>query len=306
MTEWSRLHSFLVCLCTIGLLMPALAVPDWSNVRLGVIPGEGTEDFKLGESLPEEWPETLGEPDLVFWYDGTGEGLRRILWGELVKGQLTQGISLMVSGYDEEVSINDIEIKRIRAGVDDENLFLGLPEDSLSKRSTLVQKDGKKSYLLPGLSIESGDGKLVGMRVHSPQATRWRFRKWRVRPGKAAGPIRIGQPVEEQLLFNSIGDPHEKDREHMLWRADDSNQTLRVTMDPRNGAVTRIHGKGLPWRTPNGATLGDSPEVFSSKHPEARSGFGRGLDESVMKMQGLRATFNRDRLVGFDVYPVPK
>lgn len=293
-------------LLLLGTLCPALAVPDWSKVRLSVIPGEGTTDFKLGEALPEKWPETLGEPDQIFWYHGTGEGIRRVIWGELEKGQLIKGIWLMVSGYGEEVSINDIEIKRIRAGVDDENLFLGLPEASLSKRSKLVQKDGKKSYLLPGLSIESTEGKLTGLRVQSPQATRWRFRKWRVRPGLAAGPVRLGEPVEEDLLFNTIGNPHEKDREHMLWRAEDSNQTLQITMDPRTGVVTRIHGKGLPWRTPNGVTLGDSSNDFSNKHPEAKKGLGRGLDDTVLKMPGLRATFHRDRLIGFDLYPLPK
>ncbi len=292
-------------LLVLAFLTPALAVPDWSKVRLSVIPGEGTEDFQLGSPLPEEWPKQLGKPDEIFWYHGTGEGIRRVTWGEMVKGQLNKGLTVMVSGQGETTSINDIEIKRIRAGVSGENLFLGVPEASVSKRSELVQKDGKKSYLLPGLSIEAADGKLVGLRVHSPASTRWRFQKWRVRPGEAAGPVRLGKPVEEQLLVSTIGEPHEKSREHLMWRADDSSQTLKISLDARTGEVVRIHGKGLPWRTFNGATIGDSSAVFSNKHPEAKSGLGRGLDETVFKLPGLRATFNRDKLVGFDVYPVP-
>ena len=178
----------LVAFFILAAMMPVLAVPDWSKVRLSVIPGEGTEDFQLGGPLPESWPKQLGEPDEIFWYHGTGEGIRRVTWGELAKGQLNKGLTIMVSGQGDTTSINDIEIKRIRAGVSGENLFLGVPEASVSKRSELVQKDGKKSYLLPGLSIEAADGKLVGLRVHSPASTRWRFQKWRVRPGEAAGP----------------------------------------------------------------------------------------------------------------------
>lgn len=297
---------FLGGLLALCLLFPALAVPDWSKVRLDVIPGQGTADFTLGGPLPESWPKQLGAPDQIFWFHATGEGFRRITWGTMKKGQLAKGITLLANGQEDSTSITDIEIKAIRAGVTGENLFLGLPEESVSKRSELVQKDGKKSYLLPGLSIEVAEGKLLALRVHSPASTRWRFQKWRVRPGEAAGPVRLGERVEEQLLINSIGEPHDKSREHMVWRADDSNQTLQIIMDPRTGAVTRIQGKGLPWRTFNGATLGDSSTVFAGKHPEAKSGVGRGLDETVYKLPGLRATFSKDKLVGFDVYPVPK
>lgn len=288
---------FFICLC-----LPATAIPDWGKVRLGVTPGEGTSDFKLGAPLPETWPKALGTPDLVFPFHGTGEGLQRVTWGSIAKGQLTQGIAIVSVGSGEESNIIDIEIKRIRAGVDDENLFLGLPEERVSKRSNLIQKDGKNEYLLPGLTIETADGTLIGMRVHSPASTRWRFKRWRVRPGKAAGPIKLGQKIDPSL-FQAIGEPHKKKKGEMRWRADDASQSLMVLSDPITGAVTRVRGVGLPWRTPNGATLGDTSKRFLDKHPEARTTPGRDIDDTILKIPGMRANFTRDKLVGFDVYP---
>lgn len=287
------------------LIGPASAKPDWSKVRLHVLPGIGTKNFELGAPLPDKWPKELGEPDLIFPFHGTGEGTRRIIWGETAKGQLSKGVALVASGEGEDSSITDIEIRDVRAGVDEENLFLGVSTDSISKRSQLVQADGKKSYLLPGLSIESGGNKLIGFKVHSPAGTRWRFRRWRVRPGEAVGPIRLGEPLDE-WLFSSIGDPHQKSREFLLWQADDSSQTLKISLEPRTGKVTRIHGKGLPWRTPNGISLGDTTSAFEAKHPESKSGLGRGLDETTYKLPGLRATFNRGRLISFDLYEIPR
>lgn len=281
----------------------ASASPDWSKVRISVTPGVGTKDFQLDHPLPKEWPKALGAPDQIFAFHATGESVRRLCWGEMKAGQLHQGVALVVVGKGEESSVVDLEFRRIRAGVDKENLFLGLPEENISKRSTLVQKDGKKSFLLPGLAIETSDGKMVSLRVHSPSATRWRFQRWRVRPGQAAGPIRLGEKVDPSL-FQSIGEPHERSREVLLWQADDSSQTLKVSLDNRTEEVTRVRGVGLPWRTPNGVTLGDSSKLYKEKHPEARSGVGRGIDESLMKLPGLRATFTKDRLTSFDVFLV--
>ena len=173
----------LVAFFILAAMMPVLAVPDWSKVRLSVIPGEGTEDFQLGGPLPESWPKQLGEPDEIFWYHGTGEGIRRVTWGELAKGQLNKGLTIMVSGQGDTTSINDIEIKRIRAGVSGENLFLGVPEASVSKRSELVQKDGKKSYLLPGLSIEAADRRTAA-RLHHRGAPRKVSRTFDVASGR--------------------------------------------------------------------------------------------------------------------------
>ena len=281
----------------------ALAIPDWDEVRLSVTPGVGTKDFQLGGPLPETWPETLGKPDLNFAFHGTGEGLRRLSWGEMRKGVLHKGLAILAVGETQETTIIDIEIKRIRAGVDKENLFLGLPEKNISERSESVQKDGKKSYLLPGLAIEIEDGETIGLLVHSPKSTRWRFQRWRVRPGKAAGPLKIGEMVDESI-FQTIGDPHLRNKELMSWQAADSDQTLKVWMDPRTSKVTRIRGIGLPWRTPNGVTLNDSLTHFQARHPGTKSGLGRIYEESISKMPGLRATFYNERLKSFDVYPI--
>ena len=292
---------FATALILLGLSLPALSIPDWSKVRLSVSAGEGTPDFHLGEPVPESWPKSLGRPDLIFPFHGTGEGLKRIAWGVIKKGQLQQGMAILTVGSGEDSNIIDIEIKRIRAGVDGENLFLGLPEERVSKRSELVQKDGKHEYLLPGLTIEAAEGKLIGLRVHSPASTRWRFKRWRVRPGKAAGPVKLGQKVEKSL-FQAIGEPHEKSREEMLWQASDSQQSLMIRFDPITGEVTRIRGVGLPWRTPNGATLGDTMKKFLEKHPDAKETPGRGIDDTILKLPGLRANFSKGKLESFDIY----
>jgi hypothetical protein len=285
--------------------IPAVAVPDWNKVRLSVAPGIGTKHFQLGEPLPKSWPAELGEPDLVFPFHDTGEGLTRLTWGTIEKGQLMTGMAVLAVGRVDENTIIDIEIKRIRAGVDDENLFLGLPEETISKRSQSVQKDGKTSYILPGLTIETSGKKMIGLKVHSPMSTRWRFQRWRIRPGLAAGPIRLGEKVDKSL-FQSIGEPHERSSELLLWQATESDQSLSIQLDPRTGTVTRVRGVGLPWRTPNGATLGDSPKAYTGKHPTAKSGIGRGVDQTILKLPGLRANFTRDKLTSFDIYPVPK
>lgn len=284
---------------------PIGAKPTWDKVRLSVTPGVGTADFKLGEPLPTEWPEDLGPPDVDFAAQGTGEGLRRLTWGDLKLGQLEKGLAIVSVGEGEETTIVDIEIKRMRAGVDKENLFLGLPEENISKRSSSVQRDGKTRYLLPGLTIETADGKLVGLQVHSPSSTRWRFQRWRLRPGKAAGPIRLGEPLDESL-FQSIGEPHQKSREEVLWRATDSDQSLKVQLEKRSQHVTRIQGIGLPWRTPNGVTIGDTVDKFKAKHGNAKDGLGRAFNETILKLPGLRATFTEGKLTSFDVYPLPK
>ena len=282
-----------------------LASPDWEKGRLSVEPGVGTEHFQLGLPLPQEWPDKLGPPDHQLNYHGTGERLQRFTWGEVARGQLVRGLTILSVGVGEESNIVDIEIKRIRAGVDGENLFLGLPEANISKRSKLVQKDGKRSYLLPGLAIETEGGKMVGLRVYSPAATRWRFQRWRVRPGIAAGPIKLGEKIDDSL-FQTIGEPHQKSRERLVWQADDSNQALQVTLDPRTQTVTRIKGVGLPWRTPNGVTLGDSQKKFQDKHQGAKSQMGRGMDDIVMKLPGMRANFAKGKLQSFDIYPLPR
>lgn len=267
------------------------------------MPGVGIQSLELGENLPEKWPAQLGNPDIVFPFHDTGEGLRRIVWGSMSKGQLSKGIALMAQGQGETSVINEIVIRGIRAGVDKENLFLGLPEENVSKRSESVQKDGKKSYLLPGLTIESANGKLETLKVHSPHSTRWRFKQWSIRPGQAAGPIKLGQKVDESV-FQSIGEPHQRSETRLLWQAEDSNQTLKIDLEERTGTVTRVHAKGLHWRTPNGVTLGDSEAAFSAKHPEARSGQGRAYEDTLLKMPGLRATFSKGKLISFDVYPI--
>lgn len=296
---------FTSLLFTAFVFSPAAASPDWDKVRLSVTPGVGTQEFELGAPPPKEWPTKLGAPDQVYPFDGTGESFRRLIWGTQKKGRLHKGLSLLVMGEGEEATIVDIELKRIRAGVDDENLFLGLPAENISKRSDLVQKDGRETYLLPGLTIETEGGKMIGLLVHSPASTRWRFQRWRVTPGYGAGPIKIDEPVDESI-FASIGKPHQRDSQLMLWEADDSAQTLKVTMEPRTGNVTRVRGIGLPWRTPNGATLGDSEQRFLKKHPEAKSMVGREIDETIYKLPGMRATFEKGKLTTFDVYPASR
>lgn len=281
-----------------------MAKPQWDKVRLTVLPGVGFKGVELGEPLPEKWPQELGNPDIIYPFHGTGENVRRIGWGDFSKGQLVKGIALMAEGEGEKSSVTDIVISRIRAGLSEENLFLGLPEANISKRSESVQRDGKKSYLLPGLTIETSEGKMVTLRVHSPAATRWRFKQWRMRPGEAVGPVRLGEKLDESLL-ESIGEPHLRKKEQLVWQASDSGQTLKIDLDPRTRAVTRIHGAGLPWRTPNGVTVGDSEATFKAKHPAAKAGFGRDYEETLLKLPGLRATFIKGRLESFDVYPTP-
>ena len=56
----------------------------------------------------------------------------------------------------------------------------------------------------------------------------------------------------------------------MTWQASDSQQSLMIRFDSITGTVTRIRGVGLPWRTPNGATLGDTIKEFLEKHPDAK------------------------------------
>lgn len=291
-----------------GLLLllgfvPLAAVPKWDDVRLSVTPGVGLEQLKLGQPLPEKWPSKLGQPDYKFDFHDTGERYRRLAWGAVKKGRLDKGIAILAMGEGDESAIIDIEVRGVRAGVEGQNLFLGLPEANISKRSELVQKDGTKSYLLPGLTIETAGGKMVALRVQSESETRWRFQHWRIRPGIAAGPVRLGEPVD-QTLFQTIGEPHHTSRESLRWQAEDSDQSLQILLDPRHQKVIRIKGFGLPWRTQNGATLGDSIQQFTSKHGEAKSQLGREVDETILKLPGLRASFRKDKLTSFDIYPI--
>lgn len=295
--------TFWVGLLGLFFTAPLLAVPKWEEVRLSVVPGVGIEQLKLGQPLPEKWPDKLGAPDYEFDFHDTGERYRRLAWGSVKKGNLEKGIAVLALGEGEESAIIDLEIRGVRAGVEGQDLFLGLPEANISKRSELVQKDGKKSYLLPGLTIETANAKMVALRVQSEATTRWRFQHWRIRPGIAVGPVYLGKPIDESL-FQTIGEPHRTDRESLRWQAEDSDQSLQVLLDPRDKKVIRIKGTGLPWRTPNGVTLGDTVQQFSSKHSEAKSQLGREVDETLLKLPGLRAVFRKDKLTGFDVYPL--
>ena len=287
------------------VISTAGAKPNWESFRFTVVPGVGTLGFKLGEPPPKTWPETLGKPAEVFAAHGTGEWHRRYFWGESQKGQLHKGLEVTIIGNKEERTIIDLLIRRVRANVAKEDLFLGLEVARVAARSKRVQSDGQTSYVLPGLILEATGEKLTGMRVNSPQATRWRFTKWTVREGREAGPIKIGRKPDESI-WQAIGKPHRRSQELLSWSSPDRAQRLEVSLDPRSGMVTRIRCVGLAWRTPWGVSLHDSPKTFKAKHPQARSHTGRELDEVVMKLPGLRANFYKEKLTGFDVFPIPK
>ncbi len=278
--------------------------PDWEKIRLDIEPGVGTADLKLNESLPTEWPKSLGAPTTIYRSHDTGEGFRTVLWGTSEKGQLKKGIELRTIGLGEEATIIDILIRGVRATVSQESLFLGLPVNRLSKRSKVIQRDGTTTYLLPGLILEAQSGKLSGLQVSSPASTRWRFAKWTVRAGREVGPIRIGEKLDD-TLWQAIGEPHQRSKSEAIWASPDGAQRLEIDLDNRSGIVKRIRGVGLPWRTDRGVTVGDGASTFAAKHPDAKSGSGRESRESVLKLPGLRANFLNERLRSFDLFPIP-
>lgn len=288
-----------------SLTLAALAKPDWEKLRLDVEPGVGTSGLHLNEIVPKEWQKPLGPPTLTYRFADTGEGFCRLFWGETKDGQLSKGIEVRTIGTTPETTtIVDILVRGVRATVSKEELFLGLPVNRLSKRSKLIQRDGTTTYLLPGLILEAQDGKLSGLQVSSPASTRWRFSKWTVRAGREVGPIKIGQPLDD-TLWQAIGEPHELSKTEAVWASPDGDQKLEIELDERSQAVKRVRGHGLPWRTDSGVTVGDSVATFKDRHREAKSDMGREYTEMVAKMPGLRANFVNDRLVGFDLYPIP-
>ncbi len=286
------------------LSCPSWAKPDWEKLRLDVEPGVGTTSLKLNEGVPKEWPKALGDPSTDFRYHDTGEGFRRLFWGETKNGQLSKGIEVRTIGLGDTATIIDILIRGVRATVSEEELFLGLPVNRLTKRSKMIQRDGTTSYVLPGLILEATEGKLSGLQVSSPASTRWRFSKWTVRPGREVGPIRIGEPLDESL-WQAIGEPHHRTRDEAVWASPDESQKLEIELDERSRIVKRIRGVGLPWRTDMGVTVGDSVATYKAKHRDAKSDMGREYNETVVKLPGLRAMFRKGKLSSFDVYPIP-
>jgi hypothetical protein len=109
------------------LALPASAAPDWEKLRLDVEPGVGTSGLKLNETVPKEWPKPLGAPRVDFRFHDTGEGFRRLFWGETKAGQLSKGIEVRTIGLGETATIIDILVRGVRATVSKEELFLGLP-----------------------------------------------------------------------------------------------------------------------------------------------------------------------------------
>lgn len=293
-----------IALLGLSLLgLSAQAVPDWEKLRLDVEPGVGTSGLKLNELVPKEWPAKLGQPNLDYRFHDTGEGFRRLFWGETKAGQLSKGIEVRTVGLGETATIVDILVRGVRATVSKEELFLGLPVNRLTKRSKMIQKDNTTSYVLPGLILEASEGKLSGLQVSSPASTRWRFAKWTVRAGREVGPIEIGQPLNESL-WQAVGDPHQRSKTEVSWSSPDGAQRLEIELEERSGAVKRIRGVGLPWRTDMGVTVGDSVETYKAKHREAKSDMGREYDETVVKLPGLRAMFLKGKLRSFDLYPI--
>jgi hypothetical protein len=293
-----------LALLTWSLLgLSASAKPDWEKLRLDVEPGVGTSGLKLNEPVPQTWPETLGAPNLDYRFHDTGEGFRRLFWGEIKAGQLSKGIEVRTVGLEENATIVDILVRGVRATVSKEQLFLGLPVDRLSRRSKLIQKDNTTSYVLPGLILEAQNGKLSGLQVSSPASTRWRFAKWTVRPGREVGPIEIGKPLNESL-WQAVGEPHQRSNTEVSWASPDGEQRLVIELEPRSRVVKRIRGVGLPWRTDMGVTVGDSLETYKAKHREAKSDMGRDYGEMIVKLPGLRAGFVKGKLRSFDLYPV--
>lgn len=294
-----------IALWGLGLLtVAASAAPDWEKLRLDVEPGVGTIGLKLNELVPQKWPEKLGPPNLDYRFHDTGEGFRRLFWGETRAGQLRKGIEVRTVGRGESATIVDILVRGIRATVSKEQLFLGLPVNRLSRRSKLIQKDNTTSYVLPGLILEAQDGKLSGLQVSSPASTRWRFAKWTVRPGREVGPIEIGEPLNESL-WQAVGEPHQRSQTEVSWSSPDGEQRLEIELEGRSGVVKRIRGVGLPWRTDMGVTVGDSVKTYQAKHREAKTDMGREYDETVVKLPGLRALFYKQKLRSFDLYPIP-
>lgn len=287
------------------LVRPLAASPNWEDVRLVVEPGVGVSGLTLNDKLPEEWPKQLGQPDHILPFDDTGEGYRRLSWGEMEKGQLKKGVTLMVVGHKDQSSVLEVTVRRVRASVKDSELFLGLGVDRLGKRSKQLQKDGTTSYQLPGVLLEAREKKVTGLSVRTPAETRWRFTHWVARPGREVGPIKLGEPIND-ALWQAIGEPHKKTKEKVSWSSREGGQQLLIVRDPQSMKVILIRGIGIPWRTDRGVTLGDHIDTYKAKHRKAKEGVGRTFDQPVMKLPGLRATFENGKLRGFDVFPIPK
>ena len=41
---------------------------------------------------------------------------------------------------------------------------------------------------------------------------------------------------------------------------------------------------------------------FLEKHPDAKETPGRGIDDTILKLPGLRANFSKGKLESFDIY----
>lgn len=297
-----RLISLMAFLTLLGVA--AIAAPNWSKLRLDIEPGVGTADLRLNEVTPKEWPNALGKPDIDFRYADSGEGFRHLYWGETHKGKLTKGIEIETQGATptSEIII-DILVRGVRATVSTEKLFIGLPADRISERSRTVQKDDVKTYLLPGLTLEIQEGKLFGLRVKSEASTRWRFSNWTIEAGKGVGPIRLGAEFGDALQ-QTLGKPDHLSPTGATWTSSNGAQLLEIEIEPRNRAIKRISGVGLPWRTSEGLTINDSLDSFLSKHLGAKSDFGRASDQMIAKLPGLRVNFTGRRLQGFAIFPL--
>lgn len=301
-----KLRFVRICLLLVALLgLPVLAAPDWEKLRFEVSPDEGVEGLNLNEALPESWPARLGAPTSTFHYHDTGEGYRRLFWGKVEKGQLVRGLTILAMGEGEDSSILEVCVRRVRATVKDSDLFLGLEVERLAKRSKMVQKDGTTSFQLPGILLEATDGKVSGLVLVSTLTTRWRFTRWVVRPGSRVGPVHLDEPLSERVI-QAIGKPHHETREEVSWSSAGGAQQIVIRRDARTLHVTHVKGEGIPWKTDRGVTVGDTLETYKAKHPEAREGVGRTFDQPVMKAPGLRATFDKGKLVSFDLFPIPK
>ncbi len=281
------------------------AAPDWDNLPVSVRPGQGVYSLKIGQPLPEDWPEELGKPTRILPYHDTGEGYRRITWGKIEAGQLKKGITLLAVGFDQDCQILELHLRRIRASVVGTEVFLGLPVDRLKTRASKAQRDGVSTYVLPGLHLEVEQAKITGLRIAPMSGNTWRFEEWTVRPGREVGPLALGVPPDKSL-YEELGPPSATESGRLVWSSPERNQLLELTLDPKTRSVTRIRSSGLAWKTDRGVTLGATSKTFLEKHPGSRAGLGLEIDETVVRLPGLRATFHHDRLTGFDIYPIPK
>ena len=270
----------------------ATATPEpilpWHQRKWEVTPGKGIENLVV-----------LGDKELR---QAITPGSQPARW-EGPKGEM------FALKLDAKGTVSRIRIEGMRA-LTKEGLYLGAPVDLVRQAHPEAEKvfdmaTGQSHFLIDGLAIYFSGGKVNAFEVETKGIQGWRFVRLTIEPGKAVGPLILGEPVSEEALAR-LGEPEEsKTRDRLVYRWGAGPRSLEA-IGVRKGSKVRLElvvVRGLKVATTRGVGMGAPLAKVPRVYPEAQEGLTGKSNQKEWRIPGMFAR-GATTIEEFRVFPV--